>query len=358
MEATNDLIPDFDDFERYYCGEMSSAEQRSLEGRMLAEPLVAEAYEGFLAWRTRNTHIAGVRTDLQERLHKRLALADRKVLPLWAYVSAASILLALFSYWAVFLHDQKVDIQKPAATITREGTTSPKPDQAPVILPNQREKPLEPIASASVEAKIPITTKPSPAAQPKQAVQELPKAELALAPSVLADAEVKMDAASTAFADSLPIEKHTSQASFQPANALAAPGSAQAVGKSLAAREEQKVVDTQYLVASKPVFARKRVEGFAVSPDTLKAVPAQGWQSYQAYLDKNTGSAFTTGQIMVTFVVSTSGTLSGFVARGPQELQKDAIRIISNGPVWAPARTNGTPVTSIAEIQINFRRSQ
>lgn len=356
MGATNDLIPDFDDFERYYCGEMSSAEQRSLEGRMLADPLVAEAYEGFLAWRTRNTHIAGVRIDLQERLHRRVALADKKVLPLWAYASAASILLALFSYWAFFLRDQ--NMQKPATTISREETTSPKPDQAPVVLPNQREKPLEPIASSSVEAKIPITTNPGPAGQPKQAVRELPKAELALAPSDLADAQVQVDAASTAFADSLPTEKHTSQASFQPAKALAAPGSAQAVGKSLAAREQQKEVDTQYLVASKPVFSKKSVEGFVVSPDTLEAVPAQGWQSYQAYLDKNTGSASTTGQIMVTFVVSISGTLSGFVARGPQELQKDAIRIISNGPVWAPARTNGIPVVSIAEIQINFRQSQ
>jgi hypothetical protein len=360
MEATNDLIPDFDDFERYHCGEMSSVDQRSLEGRMLAEPLVAEAYEGFLAWRAQNTRIASVRTDLQERLHKRVALVHRKALPLWAYASAASILLALFSYWAVFLRDQKVDSQKPAVAVRQKGTTSSKSDQAPVILPSRRDKPLESIASARVEPNTSIPVKPGEASQPKQAVQALPKAELALAHSVLADAEAQEEVADMALADSFPTEKHISQAPSQPANALAAPGVVKAVGKSLAGRAgaRQNDVDTQYLVASKPVSARKEITSVAVSSDTLRAVPVEGWPSYRAYLDKNTGSASTTGQIMVTFIISSSGTLSGFIAKGPQELQKDAIRIISNGPAWAPARSNGMPVISIAEIQMQFRQSQ
>lgn len=360
MAATNNLIPDFDDFERYYRGEMSSAEQRSLEGRMLAEPLVAEAYEGFLAWRAGNARAGTMRADLQERLHTRVTQARRRTLPLWSYASAACVLLALFSYWFVFLRDQKIDRQKPAVAVKREEATSPKPEQAPADALTQREKPLKSVAALPAEPEAPIPAKPVPAIPPGQIPQALPEPESTLTPSVLADAEVREEAIDVALTDSTRAEKHIAQASPKPAHALAAPGTAQAVGKSMAARvrTEAKDLDTQYLVTSKPVSAKKESYSIVVSPDTLSAVPVAGWPSYRAYLDKNTGSASTTGQIVVTFVISASGTLSGFVARGPGELQKDAIRIISSGPAWAPARANGTPVTSMTKVQLQFRQSQ
>jgi len=358
MAATNDLIPDFDDFERYYSGDMSPAEQRSLEGRMLAEPLVAEAYEGFLAWRAQDTRVSTMRADLKERLHTRVTHARSKAIPLWGYASAASVLLALFGYWAVFLRDQKAAMQKPAVAVHREEARSSKPEQAPVPVPMQRDKPFEPVAVAPAEPKASIPAKPAPAARPEQTPRTLSETGSALNPSVLADA--RLEATDTALADSIRASSRIVQASSQPAEALIAPGSAQVVGKSMAARArvEKKDVDTQYLVASSPMPARKRIDAVVIPTDTLVAVPSAGWASYRAYLDKSTDSASTTGKIIVTFIVNTSGALSGFVAKGPQELQKDAIRIISNGPAWAPASTNGTRVISVAEVQLQFRQSQ
>lgn len=359
MAATNDLIPDFDDFERYYSGEMPSAEQRLLEGRMLAEPLVAEAYEGFLAWRARNTRATAMHANLQERLHARVTQPRRKALPLWAYASAASVLLALFSYWFVFLHDQKEGMQKPSVAVKQEATSS-APKQAPVPIPIQQDEPLESVASAPAVPEVSTSAASTSANQPKQVPQALPKSELAQAPSVLADTQAREKAADIASADSFPAETEELHVPPQPAKALATPGSAQAVGKSMAgrARMKREDVETQYLVASKPVSAQKETYSIVVPADTLAAVPAAGWPSYRAYLDKNTGSASTTGQIVVTFVVSSSGALSGFIARGREELQKEAIRIISSGPAWAPARTRGIPVESPVQIQLQFRQAQ
>jgi hypothetical protein len=298
-----------------------------------------------------------MRAGLQERLRIRVASAQRKTLPLWAYASAASVLVAVFSYWFAFLPHQKADMQKPSVAIKQENSSSAA-KQAPATI--QRDKSLGSVVPAPAAPKASVPVSSIPANQPKQSLQVLPKSEIALAPSVHTDAEAREEAADIALADSFLAETETTQVYSEPAKALAAPGSVQAVGKSMErkARKKQESADTQYLVTSKPVSARKEIHTIIVPADTLAAAPAEGWLSYRAYLEKNTDSAATAGQIVVTFSVSSSGALSDFKAKGPENLQMEAIRIISNGPAWAPARANGTPVISRAEIQLQFRRSQ
>jgi hypothetical protein len=358
MAATNDLIPDFEDFERYYSGEMSSAEQRLLEGRMLAEPLVAEAYEGFLAWRTSSVGTNGVRADLHGRLHTRMGQARKKALPLWSYASAASVLLALFSYWFVFVRDQKADVQETAAAVKQEKETLAKPEQAPAAI--QPDKPLGPSVSAPAVPETPEPAAKIQAQQPIQPQASSPASETLLIPSTLADAENREDAKDVAAGDSFAGKAEEVGATPLPEKALTTPASNQAVGKSMAgrARMERQEVDTKHFVAAKPASAEKKAYTVAVPLDTLPPAPVEGWPAYRTYLDKNTGTASTTGRIVVTFFVSSTGILSGFVASGPDELHKEAIRIIANGPAWLPAHTKGIPVTSRAEIQLQFRQSQ
>lgn len=341
MAATNDHIPDFEDFERYYSGEMPSAEQRELEGRMLVEPLIADAYEGFLVWREQGSRIADVRSDLRERLPARGTHARRKALPLWAYASAASVLLAIFSYWFVFLDDQSVEVQK-----------------LPVAAKREQEK-LSPAAVAT-DAPAEAASVPASQSQKIPGSKALPTSKTASAPSGLADAEIPEEIENIALEDSSPVRTEEVQAAPQPAQTLAASGAAQAVAKSMADRVkmQREQADTQYLVASKPVSANAKTYTVTIPGDTLPAAPALGWPDYRAYLEKNTGAASTTGQIVVTFFVSSTGTLSDFVTTGPEELHKEAIRIISSGPAWAPARRRGIPVTSRAEIRLQFRQAQ
>ncbi|MDR6806135.1 hypothetical protein J2Y45_003327 [Dyadobacter sp. BE34] len=341
MAATNDHTPDFEDFERYCSGEMPPAEQRLLEGRMLAEPLLAEAYDGFLAWRERDGRMADTRAELRERLNARVRRADRNTLPLWAYASAASVLLAVFSYWFVFLRDQPEALQKPSIAVKREEIKS-----LPAAI-----VPKSPAESASVLSSAPLNAPHSNATS---------KPKTTLTPSGLADAKVQQEENEIALEDSSPIKTEEIQAVPQPSQVLVMPSAAQAVGRSVAGREkmEREKADTQYLVASKPVSANAKTYTVTVPGDTMPAAPALGWADYRTYLEKNTGSASTTGQIVVTFSVSSTGTLSDFVTNGPEQLYKEAIRIISSGPAWAPARRRGIPVTSRAEIRLQFRQAQ
>lgn len=341
MAATNDHIPDFEDFERYCSGEMPPGEQRLLEGRMLSEPLLAEAYEGFLAWRERDGHMAHTRADLRERLHARVTRTDRNTLPLWAYASAASVLLAVFSYWFVVLRDQPATMKKTSVAVKQEEVKS----LPAVVAPESSAE------HGSVSAGAPLNAPHTNA---------LSKPKTTLTPSGLADAEVQAEANENALGDSSPIKAEEIQAAPQPSQVLVMPSAAQAVGKSVAGRVkmEHEEADTRYLVASKPASANAKTYTVTIPGDTLPAAPALGWPDYHAYIEKNTGSASTTGQIVVTFFVSSTGTLSDFVTNGPEELYKEAIRIISSGPAWAPARRRGIPVTSRAEIRLQFRQAQ
>lgn len=383
MAATNDLIPDFEDFERYHSGEMPPAEQRSLEGRMLDEPLIAEAYEGFLAWREKHSDVAGMRADLHNRLHERVARGRKSVLPLWAYASAASVLLAFFAYWTFFLHDSQVVKQKQATIVGRSEPA--KQGQEPV---RAREKLADAPQPVTLQPSgTPSLTRPKPAdnvahgeAVASESVQD-PEFFLkpdALTPEAVAGAEIRRDQIVVPQQDSGLAQTTHAQPVPEPAHALTAPGTSQAVGKSIAAKSQaapsnpslvsQKAADTvpenpgemlsEVVVAGWSTYRKESAISQLVEPDRPAPTPAQGWPAYRAYLEKNTGSASTTGQVVVTFVVSSTGALSGFVTSGPEELHKEAIRIISKGPAWAPARTKGMPVTSLAEIQLQFRRSQ
>lgn len=371
MAATEDLIPDFDDFERYHSGEMQAAEQRLLEGRMLAEPLVAEAYEGFLAWRAQHADIAGVRTDLYKRLRTREART--RAVPLWAYASAASVLLVLFVCWAVFLNNQKVDLKKQTIAEIPKAVPLSAPEQAPAPATVQPHTQLESAASAHVkpEASVPATHVPKSAGQVANASKH---PETGLAETGLADIVVPQETTDVASGDSFGAETLVVQVPPQPAKPLQVTGSMQSLGKSKAAsvRMEQSSLnnaskdaaklDTQQLeevkvLSQQAVAMKKSAAPMVVPTDAPAPVPADGWPSYHAYLEKHTASAPLEGQITVTFVVGTLGTLSGFVAKGPEELQKEAIRIIREGPAWVPARAKGQSVTSMAEIRLQFRQA-
>ncbi|WP_353720667.1 hypothetical protein [Dyadobacter sp. 676] len=375
MDATDNLLPDFDDFERYCSGQMPPAEQRLLEARMLDEPLVAEAYEGFLAWRAPYADAARLRADLHERLHTRASRTRRKALPLWAYGSAASVLLALFVYRVAFWGGRKADTQRPAAIVTQRDQPGSKhgvPEQASPVA--QAPAPAiagpagAPQLAASAQARREEIT-PSPGIVAKSAA---PASSTAAGPEQL-DGKEETD---TVSADSELAGKAAAQLAPAPARALAVPGSVQAVGKSMAGRTRatasapqivsQKPSGTSSLtenlneIAATGISSQSKKTAVNVPSEADRADPAPvgGWEAYHVYLDENTASATTTGQVTVTFVVNPTGTLSGFKARGTGELRDEAIRIVRKGPVWLPARTQGANTARLVEVQLQFRRSE
>lgn len=369
MKASDDLIPDFDDFERYYSGRMSSDEQRMLEGRMLAEPFVAQAYEGFLAWRGRYGNVSAIRTDLKGRLEARLTQAHRKTLPLWLYVSAASVLLLATGYWIVFLGGQKSAMTKQSGLVKKETSVSPAPGQLPVAIQAEPVAPAPRVSSAPHARRQAGQDSLGPSRQTSlpPAAYKTPEA------AALADSQVRHEATDIALTDLLSTNAEEIQVPAQPADALAKPASVQAVGKSLTARvrtrpsslynvskqnqQQPTQSGAQPLLADPDAVSRKQSVSHSIPPDAPKPSPVVGWPAYQAYLDQNTRSADTTTQVTVIFVVNSLGTMSGFTASGPLKFHQEAIRIVREGPAWVPSRAAGTAVTSLTQVQLQFRRT-
>lgn len=381
MAITNDLIPDFDDFERYYSGQMPAEEQRALEGRMLDEPFVAEAYEGFLAWRATHSDAGGMHADLRERLHERVAREKKSALPLWAYASAASVLLALFAYWTFFLRNNQVVTPKntPTASHNETAKKAAKPAQAnDTFASAPKPAAVQPLKAPSIAHTKPTgsATRTEPAAGESAQQPENSLKRRAFAPDAIAEVEVQRDQIVVPQTDAGLAPPAPAQPA--PAHALTTPGALQAISKSEAGRskaapskpslvskktadtvpEDREEVLSEVVVVGSSTQSKKSATTHFTEPDRPAPMPAEGWEAYRAYLDKNTDSSAVAGQVVVTFVVSSTGTLSGFTAKGPEELQKEAIRIISSGPAWIPTRKKGTAVASLAEIQLQFRQSQ
>jgi len=385
MAVTNDLIPDFDDFERYYGRQMPAAEQRALEGRMLDEPLVAEAYEGFLAWRATHPDVAGMRSDLHVRLHERIARERRRALPLWTYASAASVLLALFAYWTVFLKDSQVVRDKHMAAAPPAETA--KPDQVPEPEPARAKdllaKAPQPTVDQSLKSPFSTSTKSGngkvmsgiASGEPVSDPETLLKSDAAIA---VAERGVTQEQIAVPLADSGFAPIKPSQPATETVNKLTDLEILQEMHKSVAARStpasskpsamSRKTADVlsnspgkvlnEVVVLGATTQAKKSTSAYLFEPDRPAPAPLGGWEAYRTYLEENTDSSAIAGQITITFIVSASGALSGFVAQGPEALQKEAVRIIRSGPAWAPARTKGMPVISSTEIRLQFRQAQ
>lgn len=103
----------------------------------------------------------------------------------------------------------------------------------------------------------------------------------------------------------------------------------------------------------------------AASPGYRKGVNAQaqplgGFDLFKQYLDKEmvypASEGRTTRQtVKVRFTVTTSGQLKNFSidkSAGNPDFDKEAIRLLQNGPKWAPAVKDGIPVETETEFRM------
>ena len=95
----------------------------------------------------------------------------------------------------------------------------------------------------------------------------------------------------------------------------------------------------------------------------------QGWVKYltsnlkselgNKYIKLKKGQKLARQTVKVQFVVSKEGAISNLVVLNPDEvhpkLAAEAIRVISKGPNWTPAKQNGKNVTYMARQSITFQ---
>lgn len=94
--------------------------------------------------------------------------------------------------------------------------------------------------------------------------------------------------------------------------------------------------------------------------------PLGGHQAYSQYLQNSQqypAAALRqqlSGQVVLQFWVNPDSTLSDIrVLQGPEGgLRQEALRLLRQGPVWLPARQNGSPVRARAQVRVDFRLPQ
>lgn len=95
--------------------------------------------------------------------------------------------------------------------------------------------------------------------------------------------------------------------------------------------------------------------------DTAPA-PLGGLPAYRQYLQSRQqypAAALQqqlSGRVVLQFWVNPDSTLSDIqVLSGPNSgLRQEAIRLLQQGPIWLPARQNGSPVRSSTQVQVDF----
>jgi TonB family protein len=125
MAATDSHTPSFEDFRRYHQGRMSHEEQHRLEKRLLEEPLFADAYEGYVAMIENKVDREASLEQLNEALQSRITGDKKRVVPIWAYAAAASVVLSVS--WLVYTNKESA---KMTSIVSEQIKTS---DAPPVV---------------------------------------------------------------------------------------------------------------------------------------------------------------------------------------------------------------------------------
>ncbi|MCF2488789.1 hypothetical protein [Dyadobacter sp. CY347] len=337
MKASRSDISGFEDFRRYQNGEMSPRERHLLEKEMLENPLLADAYEGFMALEQDDIDLANIKKDLTEKLKSRISADRQRTIPIWAYGAAASLIITAGTFWLVFISNpKKSELREARQNLVEKPLMAPKSEPLPT---------LEKAPEVSVSA-----AQPAPYSPPKPRPNNVPEPNLAAAEREI---EKEIRVAENTDQANAPAPAQT----VEPARSYSARGQVRSSPAASSVREEPMYKKSDYQL-SEAAAARQLVPLAAAvkSLQPVQASPLMGWDAYNAYLDQQTSAARSNGEVIVTFRVNADGTLSGFTASGKKQLQPEAIRIISGGPLWVPAKQNDSTLSTAVTLRLQFKK--
>lgn len=338
MAATDSTQhPDFEDFRRYYYSEMSFEEQHQLEKKMLDEPLVADAYEGFAAMLDDETDIDKVKKELSARLQERVPEKRKSIIPLWTYGAAASIIIVIGVFWqtqkgSLSSATAKVEVEEVPATLPVIKETKPSHTVVP------RKNPGKILSDKYKKAEVPAGALQSP-------LKDFRASERIAAITEAAESEIQLEG-ETLDINSPDTFIHAKSQQFNLDSlrtVLVTPKKTTVLPENVNARS----------AAPASSLAASGRSGGLIARNT-SPVPLGGWLSYQDYLETKTKDAAIKGIVTVSFVVGPDGSLTGFSPKGEQLLYDQAIRILKDGPAWLPAISNGEKILKTAEVTIHF----
>ena len=99
----------------------------------------------------------------------------------------------------------------------------------------------------------------------------------------------------------------------------------------------------------------------SVNPErTAGAAPITGQDAFEAYLEKNLRypDSELEGTVIIRLDIGIDGSITDkkIIRSMGEAFDKEAIRLIDEGPLWSPALKNGNPVNDRVRVKINFSR--
>lgn len=381
---------------QYLAGELDDKAMHALERQALDDPFLADALEGYALHAPEQT---AHQDDLASRLSERVAPRGRIRPMIYRAATAAAILLLMFSAgWFLWYQQQTAPIagvstpkpsQEASPVLSEHGDTAPalakadhlteKNAPAAPIVPETAKKKQEnqegATATGATESIIPYAqnekakeTIPS-AGKRVPDITAIPAAEPAAAPTVQAERrEAQRNFAVT------PSGKKDQQIRIRGQNSLA-PGKPDSQRNALnevvvigyGAQKKQNlsgsvtVIREQAITDSNAeVMLAGKVAGVDVSSDAdnmayRAPAPVTGETAFENYLKTKTVNPENkyTGTVRVSFIVMPDGSLQDFkiIRHLSEACDAEAIRVIKEGPAWAPA-SDGKPAK--VKIRVKF----
>lgn len=306
--------PDSLTIQQYLEGKLDPEVMHQLEKQALDDPFLWDALEGYSS----NSGAAEGLSILQRQLHERIVhlQENKKVFDLtWQRLSVAAAAAVLFvSAGILFWMNSHRPSEQLAAT--------------------HKQVEVSVIDKDSVEAAISSGSQPVVAAAKPAEIDRMRESTKAGSPAVVQkksapdQAPAEAEAANVSSADAVISADHQ-------AVAMSAP----------AARMAKSVRSENYKMAE-------------VATVPAAAQPKEGWDLYHQYLNQNTRkfnpASPLKGSVLLSFQVGADGKLTNIkVVRTLNEVyDKEAIRLIKEGPEWLPA-----PDGKVAELmfEVNFQ---
>ena len=332
-EEKNKTGKPLSDFQRYVRGEMTKRQENAFQRKLQRDPFAAEAADGYSEI---SAGEAGV--DL-EQLGKRLDRRVRGRRRIIYYRIAASIaVLMIISSVYLFL-----DRNKPADEISKDAVApskmeagdnkkSPEPDkQVTGILSESQEATIE--KEKDYQVGIPIPAEP-------------------VAQETLAFAEKKDTLITAATGNIAMTEKDDS------AVIVAADQAAEAPAQVSDANLAEYRAETKNAMAAGADASKAAVREAVNTPP----LPVTGKTNYDNYLKEQIRrpqilAAADSAIVIISFTVRNNGTIDDFkVLSSPGEVfSNEAKRLVTEGPAWNPAITNGEKTDEEVRLNIIFK---
>ena len=387
-----------EDFKRYRDGEMPFSEQHLLERQIMEDPLLAEAYEGFVALEADSVHFQESVDDIQARLQARINNKTDKRIPLWTYSVAATISIALGLGWLFYVNNQSAtndnnpgnrtavaEEQKiggnasndPSITSTEKAIVNKAPSivNEPVNrssandLSKSNKDSESKLFSGNQEnlaiAERPFQTGASPVTVPAQSdASQIVDNEIVK--GILVD-ENGVALAGVTILNSDQTSTQTGEKGEFAINSRIGDSITTAFvgynGKKIRVEksdlgvvklEPDHLALNEVVVIGYGVKKKQSMSAASQVTDYGQPEPVKGWAHYQEYLDKIKDSSPAHGVVKVSFNVNRDGVLSDFKTEGTKRLFEEALQVIKTGPEWKPSKSNGLEPGKRAQVTVLF----